>query len=120
MEEILDLVTELTQGSSAQVIKVIALESLNQAMAWFQKKGWEPEVVCMQVSGRAKRGPYHMMQAQNPIYILAAQGQQTQQSQNVLVAPGQNGRAQKDADFPRILLAAPGNAAARLFLPPAF
>ena len=115
MEEILDLVTELNPAVQL-VINVIALESLNQAMAWFQKKGWEPEVVCMQVSRAAKRGPYHMMQAQNPIYILAAQGQQTRQSQNVLVAPGQNGRAQKDADFPRILLAAPGSGSGKTLL----
>ena len=115
MEEILDLVTELNPAVQL-VINVIALESLNQAMAWFQKKGWEPEVVCMQVSRAAKRGPYHMMQAQNPIYILAAQGQQTQQSQNVPVAPGQNGRAQKDADFPRILLAAPGSGSGKTLL----
>ncbi len=115
MEEILDLVTELNPAVQL-VINVIALESLNQAMAWFQKKGWEPEVVCMQVSRAAKRGPYHMMQAQNPIYILAAQGQQTQQLQNVLVAPGQNGRAQKDADFPRILLAAPGSGSGKTLL----
>ena len=119
MEEILDLVTELNPAVQL-VINVIALESLNQAMAWFQKKGWEPEVVCMQVSRAAKRGPYHMMQAQNPIYILAAQGQQTQQSQNVPVAPGQNGRAQQDADFPRILLAAPGSGSGktRFFVKP--
>ncbi len=115
MEEILDLVTELNPAVQL-VINVIALESLNQAMAWFQKKGWEPEVVCMQVSRAAKRGPYHMMQAQNPIYILAAQGQQTQQSQNVPVTPGQNGRAQKDADFPRILLAAPGSGSGKTLL----
>ena len=115
MEEILDLVTELNPAVQL-VINVIALESLNQAMAWFQKKGWEPEVVCMQVSRAAKRGPYHMMQAQNPIYILAAQGQQTQQSQNVPVAPGQNGRAQQDADFPRILLAAPGSGSGKTLL----
>lgn len=115
MEEILDLVTELNPAVQL-VINVIALESLNQAMAWFQKKGWEPEVVCMQVSREAKRGPYHMMQAQNPIYILAAQGQQTQQSQNVPVVPGQNGRAQKDADFPRILLAAPGSGSGKTLL----
>lgn len=115
MEEILDLVTELNPAVQL-VINVIALESLNQAMAWFQKKGWEPEVVCMQVSRAAKRGPYHMMQAQNPIYILAAQGQQTQQSQNVPVAPRQNGRAQKDADFPRILLAAPGSGSGKTLL----
>ncbi len=115
MEEILDLVTELNPAVQL-VINVIALESLSQAMAWFQKKGWEPEVVCMQVSRAAKRGPYHMMQAQNPIYILAAQGQQTQQSQNVPVVPGQNGRAQKDADFPRILLAAPGSGSGKTLL----
>lgn len=115
MEEILDLVTELNPAVQL-VINVIALESLNQAMAWFQKKGWEPEVVCMQVSRAAKRGPYHMMQAQNPIYILAAQGQQTQQAQNVPVVPGQNGRAQKDADFPRILLAAPGSGSGKTLL----
>ena len=115
MEEILDLVTELNPAVQL-VINVIALESLSQAMEWFRKKGWEPEVVCMQVSRAAKRGPYHMMQAQNPIYILAAQGQQTQQAQNVPVAPGQNGRAQKDADFPRILLAAPGSGSGKTLL----
>ena len=115
MEKILDLVTELNPAVQL-VINVIALESLSQAMEWFRKKGWEPEVVCMQVSRAAKRGPYHMMQAQNPIYILAAQGQQTQQSQNVPVVPGQNGRAQKDVDFPRILLAAPGSGSGKTLL----
>ena len=115
MEEILDLVTELNPAVQL-VINVIALESLSQAMEWFRKKGWEPEVVCMQVSRAAKRGPYHMMQAQNPIYVLTAQGQQTHQSQNVPVAPGQNGRAQQDADFPRILLAAPGSGSGKTLL----
>lgn len=115
MEEILDLVTELNPAVQL-VINVIALESLSQAMAWFQKKGWEPEVVCMQVSRAAKRGPYHMMQAQNPIYVLTAQGQQTQQSKTLQVVPGQNERAQKDADFPRILVAAPGSGSGKTLL----
>ena len=115
MEEILDLVTELNPAVQI-VINVIALESLSQAMEWFRKKGWEPEVVCMQVSRAAKRGPYHMMQAQNPIYMLTAQGQQTQQSQNVPVVPGQNECAQQDADFPRILLAAPGSDSGKTLL----
>ncbi|MFR5295758.1 MAG: precorrin-6Y C5,15-methyltransferase (decarboxylating) subunit CbiT [Clostridium sp.] len=115
MEEILDLVTELNPAVQL-VINVIALESLSQAMEWFRKKGWEPEVVCMQVSRAAKRGPYHMMQAQNPIYVLTAQGQQTHQSQNVPVVPGQNERAQKDADFPRILVAALGSGSGKTLL----
>ena len=115
MEEILDLVTELNPAVQL-VINVIALESLSQAMEWFRKKGWEPEVVCMQVSRAAKRGPYHMMQAQNPIYVLTAQEQHTQQSQNVPVVPGQNECAQQDADFPRILLAAPGSGSGKTLL----
>lgn len=115
MEEILNLVMELNPAVQL-VINVIALESLSQAMAWFQKKGWEPEVVCMQVSRAAKRGPYHMMQAQNPIYVLTAQGQQTQQSKTLQVVPGQNERAQKDADFPRILVAAPGSGSGKTLL----
>ncbi len=115
MEEILDLVTELNPAVQI-VINVIALESLSQAMEWFRKKGREPEVVCMQVSRAAKRGPYHMMQAQNPIYVLTAQKQQTQQSQNVPVVPGQNECAQQDADFPRILLAAPGSGSGKTLL----
>ena len=115
MEEILDLVTELNPAVQ-MVINVIALESLSQAMEWFRKKGREPEVVCMQVSRAAKRGPYHMMQAQNPIYVLTAQEQQTQQSQNVPVVPGQNECAQQDADFPRILLAAPGSGSGKTLL----
>ena len=115
MEEILNLVTELNPAVQ-MVINVIALESLSQAMEWFRKKGWEPEVVCMQVSRAAKRGPYHMMQAQNPIYVLTAQGQQTQQSQNVPVVPGKNECARLDADFPRILLAAPGSGSGKTLL----
>lgn len=142
MEEILDLVTELNSAVQI-VINVIALESLSQAMAWFQKKRWEPEVICMQVSRAAKRGPYHMMQAQNPVYVLTAQGpktngsvfqdcertagtvtgkkqtvqeQQTQQLQNMREVPGQKECARKNADFPRILLAAPGSGSGKTLL----
>ncbi len=104
MEEILDLVTALNPAVRI-VINVIALESLSRAMAWFRNRGWEPEVVCMQVSRAAKRGPYHMMQAQNPIYILTAQEPET--SKPVL---------QDCKSFPRILLAAPGSGSGKTLL----
>lgn len=97
------------------VINVIALESLSQAMEWFGKKDGSRRLSVAGVRA-AKRGPYHMMQAQNPIYVLTAQGQQTHQSQNVPVGPGQNERAQKDADFPRILVAAPGSGSGKTLL----
>ena len=126
MEEILDLVTEMNPAVQ-MVVNVIALESLSQAMAWFQKKGWEPEVVCMQVSRAAKRGPYHMMQAQNPIYILTAQNSQNQQvqtareqqekqAQNMQGLSEHKGHVRKDAEFPRILLAAPGSGSGKTLL----
>ncbi len=104
MEEILDLVTALNPAVRI-VINVIALESLSRSMAWFRNRGWEPEVVCMQVSRAAKRGPYHMMQAQNPIYILTAQEPET--SKPVL---------QDCKSFPRILLAAPGSGSGKTLL----
>lgn len=102
MEEILDFVTRLNPNVQI-VINVIALESLSQAMAWFQKKEREPEVVSLQVSRAAKRGPYHMMQAQNPIYILTAKAPDIedpllQDSEKLL---------RKVPTIPRILFAAP-------------
>lgn len=102
MEEILDFVTELNPAVQI-VINVIALESLSQAMGWFQKKSWEPKVVSLQVSQAAKRGPYHMMQAQNPIYILTAKGPDKKEAllQNPATA------MQKTQMLPRILFAAP-------------
>lgn len=108
MEKILDLVTELNPAVQI-VINVIALESLSQAMAWFQKKGWEPEVVCMQVSRAAKRGPYHMMQAQNPIYILTAHGPEL----SGFVSQEHESNVQ---NLPRILLAAPGSGSGKTLL----
>ena len=122
MDEILDLVTERNPAVRI-VINVIALESLSQAMAWFRKKGWEPEVVCMQVSRAAKRGPYHMMQAQNPIYVLTAQNPEAQPehagSEDVvhtrsLTAQEQNAKTRRN--LPRILLAAPGSGSGKTLI----
>ncbi len=126
MEEILDLVTKLNPAVQI-VVNVIALESLSKAMAWFQKKGWEPEVVCMQVSCAEKRGPYHMMQAQNPIYILTAQGPETREfvsrehesSVQTSADPAQNfsnQQVQASQNLPRILLAAPGSGSGKTLI----
>lgn len=104
MDKILDLVTERNPAVRI-VINVIALESLSEAMAWFRKRGWEPEVICLQVSRSEKRGPYHMMQAQNPIYILTAQGQAA------------NDSMLWDCEtFPRILFAAPASGSGKTLL----
>lgn len=73
--KILDFVTQKNPKVQI-VINVIALESLSLAMEWMKQHGREPEVICMQVSCAQKRGPYHMMQAQNPIYILTLRPQE--------------------------------------------
>ncbi len=134
MDKILDFVTELNPAVQI-VINVIALESLTQAMAWFAKKGWEPEVVCMQVSHAAKRGPYHMMQAQNPIYVITVQSPDANASvlqkhegnvpavsdpaqnfQDLQAQTAQGRPARASWKRPRILLAAPGSGSGKTLL----
>ena len=122
MDVILDFVTEKNPAVRI-VINVIALESLSQAMAWFQKKGWEPEVVCMQVSRAAKRGPYHMMQAQNSIYVLTAQGEESQlehagpeAGSHTCSFTAQEQNAKTRRNLPRILLAAPGSGSGKTLI----
>lgn len=101
--EILDLVTKKNPNVQI-VINVIALESLSQTMEWMKRNGREPEVICMQVSRAEKRGPYHMMQAQNPIYIITMGSEQTENKEN------------EQSRYPRILLAAPGSGSGKTLL----
>lgn len=59
------------------VINVIALETLGQAMECCKELDLEAEVVCMQVSRAKKAGSYHLMQGQNPVYIISFGGEET-------------------------------------------
>ncbi|RHP49222.1 cobyrinate a,c-diamide synthase [Clostridium sp. AF32-12BH] len=101
--EILDFVTKKNPNVQI-VINVIALESLSQTMEWMKQNKREPEVICMQVSRAEKRGPYHMMQAQNPIYIITMGPEQTENKEN------------KQNCYPRILLAAPGSGSGKTLM----
>jgi precorrin-6Y C5,15-methyltransferase (decarboxylating) len=73
MTEILD---ELLQNNAGLriVLNLIALESLNQALTYIKEKNLSSEIVALQVSKAEKIGPYHMMQGQNPIYIITIHG----------------------------------------------
>ena len=51
-------------------ITAIALETLNQAMDLLLAKGLELSVCQVQVSRTEQTGPYHMMKANNPIYVI--------------------------------------------------
>lgn len=69
LDEILDLALELNPEGKI-VINVIALETLAQVTGYVASRGIEAEVVCLQVSRAQKLGRYHLMQGQNPVYII--------------------------------------------------
>ena len=56
------------------VMNVIALESLCRVTEYMKNRGIEPDIVCVQISRAQVRGGYHMMQGQNPVYIITAEG----------------------------------------------
>jgi precorrin-6B methylase 2 len=49
---------------------MITLESLNQAVTYIKNRNLQAEIVSLQVAKAEKIGSYHMMQGQNPIYII--------------------------------------------------
>jgi precorrin-6Y C5,15-methyltransferase (decarboxylating) len=49
---------------------VVTIESLTKAVNVFEKNGLETDVVCLNVSVAKKIGSYHMMNANNPVYII--------------------------------------------------
>ncbi|MEY8338388.1 precorrin-6Y C5,15-methyltransferase (decarboxylating) subunit CbiT [Lachnospiraceae bacterium 62-35] len=73
MDEILDLLLEKNPFLRA-VINVIALESLGKTLESLKRRGIEPEIISLQVAKAKKAGPYHLMEGQNPIYILSFGG----------------------------------------------
>lgn len=52
------------------VLNVIALETLSGLTAFLKREGLEAEVVLLQASRAKKAGAYHLMEAQNPVYIV--------------------------------------------------
>lgn len=57
------------------VMNVIALESLSQAVNSLKKRGIEGEILSMQVAKAKKAGSYHLMEGQNPVYIISFGGE---------------------------------------------
>lgn len=54
------------------VITAITLETISQIMGLQKELALpEPEIIQIQVSNAKKAGPYHLMQGQNPIYIIS-------------------------------------------------
>ncbi len=54
------------------VVNAITLETLNEAVSVFEKHGLRTDVVCLNVANSKKVGGYHLMNANNPVYIITA------------------------------------------------
>ena len=127
LEAILDMVFQ--RNPAAQVVlNVIALESLCRVTDYFKRRGMEPDITCVQVSRAQVRGGYHMMQGQNPVYIITAgmpvSGKHidvtgTQVSAEASV-PGRSvlsaGNLPAGARIPRILIAAPASGSGKTMI----
>lgn len=74
MKEIIAVLLE-KNPSVRVVINTITLESLNEALECMKKYGFgDVETVNISVSKAREVGRYHMMMAQNPIYIISGRG----------------------------------------------
>ncbi len=52
------------------VVNAITLETLNEAVSVFEKHKLRTDVVCLNIANSKKVGGYHMMNANNPVYII--------------------------------------------------
>ncbi|MGL5439256.1 MAG: precorrin-6y C5,15-methyltransferase (decarboxylating) subunit CbiE [Filifactoraceae bacterium] len=54
------------------LITAITLESIGEGVRVLEEKGYKPEITCVNVSKSHMLAGYHMMKAENPIYIIAS------------------------------------------------
>lgn len=86
MEAILNCVCEKNPKVRI-VLNAIALETVAEVLAFLKKKKIDnAEVVQLQVSKGRLTGPYHMMQGQNPIYIISfsCQGEENEEKSTTI------------------------------------
>lgn len=55
------------------VINAVTLETLQEAVACLKQYGFGYEVLCVNISKAEPTGNYHMMKAQNPVYIISGE-----------------------------------------------
>ena len=73
MKQILEALLSLNPQMRI-VINVIALESVAAAVAALKDLSIEAEIVSVQTAKAKKAGSYHLMQGQNPVYIISFGG----------------------------------------------
>ncbi len=73
MEEILDALQDINPGIRV-VMNMIALESLSQALEYVKKRDRKAEIVSVQVARAKAAAGMHLMEGQNPVYIVSFGG----------------------------------------------
>lgn len=74
MEAVIDYLLKLNPGMRI-VINIIALETLAEMVSILKKKKIEAEIVSVQTARAVKAGGYHLMQGQNPVYVISFGGE---------------------------------------------
>lgn len=75
MAAILDALLGMN-GAMRVVINVIALESLSSVLSLLAERGIAADIVSVQVARAKTAGAYHLMQGQNPVYIISFGGKE--------------------------------------------
>lgn len=73
MGQLLDELLRLN-GRMRVVINAIALETVAEVLQLLKEKKIEAEIVSVQVSRARAVGAYHLMQGQNPVYVISFGG----------------------------------------------
>ena len=76
MGEILDL----AMGRNPRVrvvINTISLESLGEAVSWLERRKISGEIVSLQTARGRRAGRHHLMEGQNPVYVIAFGGEES-------------------------------------------
>lgn len=98
MAEILDFVRK--RNPQAQiVINVAALETLAVVGSYLKEQGIPAEIVSIQVAKAQALGSYHLMQGQNPVYIVTIEGGEQERIQGKLDRTGEkrdNGKYKRE------------------------
>ena len=71
LEDILKIVYE-KNAQARVVITAVTYETLNASTKIFDRLNRDYEVTQISVTETARRGRYHMLQAQNPVFIISA------------------------------------------------
>lgn len=73
MSRLIDRLLEINKEMRV-VINAIALETVSEVLRLLKEREIEAEIVSVQVARAKTAGPYHLMQGQNPVYVISFGG----------------------------------------------